>query len=210
MKSQDYLNPSMMLNPNTVDVYTAHRLRDQFLSGDNSAYSSIYELYSKDLYSFGLSFHVKTELIEDAIHDIFVEIYTHRHNLEKVDNLRFYFLAAFRNRLFFLLKKESNTLEITDKDTFGLEEKDSQQLLIEKEEDSENQQLVKRLLSELNQNQREAIYHRFVEGLSCEEVAIIMNINYQSAKNLIHRSIKKLKSVAAFTLLLILVFNLIS
>lgn len=200
MKSQDYLNLFMKLNNTTIDPLVIHRLRDEFLAGDDKAYSSIYELYARDLYAFGLSLRAKTELIEDAIHDIFVEIYTHRHNLEKVDNLKYYFMAAFRNRLFFLIKKESNTFEINERDIFGLEQKDHQELWIEKEDETEKQLLVKRLLSELNQNQREAIYHRFVEGLSCEEIASLMNINYQSAKNLIHRSIKKLKSVATFSL----------
>jgi len=206
MKSQDYLNLSMKFKNLPVESIAIHRLRDQFVAGDDSAYSSLYELYAKDLYAFGLSLRAKTELIEDAIHDIFVEIYTHRSNLEKVDNLKYYFLAAFRNRLFFLLKKESTTSGITELNTVGLVERDFQESWIEKEEDTEKQILVKRLLSELNQNQREALYHRFVEELSCEEIAALMNINYQSAKNLIHRSIKKLKSVAAFTLLLFILF----
>jgi len=202
MKSQDYLNLFMKFNKTTIDPFIINRLRDEFLAGDDRAYSSIYELYAKDLYAFGLSLRAKTELIEDAIHDIFVEIYIHRQNLEKVDNLKFYFIAAFRNRLFFLIKKDSNTFEITEKDTFGLQDKDHQQLWIEHEEDGERQLLVKKLLSELNQNQREAIYHRFVEGLSCEEIGTLMNINYQSAKNLIYRSIKKLRSVSTLNMLL--------
>jgi RNA polymerase sigma factor (sigma-70 family) len=206
MKSQDYLNLSMKFKNTILDPFVIYRLRDNFVGGDDSAYSTLYELYAKDLYAFGLSLRVKTELVEDAIHDIFVEIYTHRQNLEKVDNLKYYFLAAFRNRLFFLLKKDSKTFEITEKDEVNLQEKDFQETWIEKEEDTEKQILVKRLLSELNQNQREAIYHRFVEGLTCEEIATLMNINYQSAKNLIHRSIKKLKSVAAFTLLFFILF----
>ncbi len=182
-----------------MDSAAIHRLRDAFVAGDDRAYSSLYELYAKDLYAFGISLHAKTELIEDSIHDVFVEIYAHRHNLEKVDNLKYYFLAAFRNRLFFLLKKESNTFEITDKDTSGLKEKDFQEIWIETETTVEKELLVQRLLSELNQNQREVIYHRFVEGLSLEEISKLMNINYQSTKNLIYRAIKKLRSVAAFT-----------
>ena len=208
MKSQDYLDLSMKLKNTTFEPFAIHRLRDEFVAGDDTAYSTMNELYAKDLYAFGLSLRVKTELIEDAIHDIFVEIYSHRKNLENVDNLKYYFLAAFRNRLFFLLKKNSQTQEITEKDTVALREKDFEELWIEKEEDTEKQVLVKRLLSELNENQREAIYHRFVEGLSCEEIATLMNMNYQSAKNLIHRSIKKLKSVAAFTLLLLILLFL--
>ncbi|HEY5593324.1 MAG TPA: sigma-70 family RNA polymerase sigma factor [Paludibacter sp.] len=198
----------MKFKNKTVDSLAAPRFRDEFLAGNESAYSSIYELYARDLYAFGLSLRAKQELIEDAIHDIFVEIYTHRKNLEKVDNLKFYFLVAFRNRLFFLLKKESHTFEITEKDMLGLEEKNFLELWIENEDDTEKQLLVKRLLSELNKNQQEALYHRFVEGLSCDEIALLMNINYQSAKNLIHRSIKKLKSVAVFgiTLFILICF----
>jgi len=186
-----------------MDLSAIHRLRDEFVGGDDQAYSALYKLYAKDLYAFGLSLRAKTELIEDSIHDVFVEIFTHRQNLEKVDNLKYYFLAAFRNRLFFLIKKESKTFEISEKDTLGLEEKDFQEMWIEKETISEKEFLVQRLLSELNMNQREAIYHRFVEGLSLEEISILMNINYQSTKNLLHRSIQKLKSVAAFTFLFI-------
>ena len=208
MKSHAYLILSMKLKDQATDSYIGLKLRDEFLAGDDNAYSSIYKLYAKDLYSFGLSIHPNPGMIEDAIHDIFVEIYSNKQNLAKVENLKFYFMAAFRNRLFSLLKKQSFLVPIIDKETYELTERDCQEMWIEKESISEKELLVKNLLSELNQNQREAIYHRFVEGHSLEEIALLMNINYQSAKNLIHRSIKKLKSVATFASLLYLLFCL--
>jgi RNA polymerase sigma factor (sigma-70 family) len=204
MKSHDYLDLSMKYNHTALDPFEVNSIRDKFVEGDDNAYSTIYELYAKDLYAFGLSLRAKSEVIEDAIHDVFVEIYTHRQNLAKVDNIKFYFLTAFRNRLFFLLKKDAHTSELTESDTIELQEKDYQEIWIENENSTEKELLLKRLLSGLNQNQREAIYHRYVEGLSCEEIATLMNINYQSAKNLIHRAIKKLKAVAVLTVLLIL------
>ena len=206
MKSQEYLNLTMTLKSSTFDPYVIHQLRDEFVAGDDKAYSTLYNLFAKDLYAFGLSLRANTELIEDAIHDIFVDIYSHRQNLEKVDNLKFYFIAAFRNRLFYLIKKESRTTEITETNFQGLNERDYQEEWIERETETEKQVLLKKLFRELNEHQREALYHRFVEGLSCDEIAELMNINYQSAKNLIHRSIKKLKSVAAFSLMLLLLF----
>lgn len=181
------------------NTFNSSIMRDKFLAGDDNAYSEIYKFYAKDLYAFGLSLRVKTEIIEDAIHDIFVEIYSHRRNLENVDNLKYYFMAAFRNRLFFLLKKESNNSEIDEKKDYGLEEKDFQEIWIAQEEDVAKKELIDQLLAELSRNQQEAIYHRYVEGLSCDEIANLMHINYQSAKNLIHRAIKKMKSVASFT-----------
>lgn len=195
-----------MIKNQSVKPPDAHRLRDEFIAGDDSAYACIYNLYAKDLYAFGLSLRVSTCLIEDAIHDIFVDIYQHRKNLEKVDNLRFYFMAAFRNRLFNLLKKESRTFEIDDRNEHLINEevKDIQELWIENETQSEKELLINNLFSELNQHQREALYHRFVVGLSCEEVANIMNINYQSAKNLICRAIKKLRTVRSITYFIII------
>lgn len=205
------LNQIIVFKNQSTNPPDAHRLRDEFIAGDDRAYANIYRLYAKDLYAFGLSLKVSTCLIEDAIHDIFVDIYQHRQNLENVDNLKFYFVAAFRNRLFNLIKKESHTFEVTDKNEYLIndEDKDIQELWIEQETQSEKELLVRNLCSKLNQHQREALYHRFVVGLSCEEVADVMSINYQSAKNLIYRAIKKLRSVGTitfFTILLLCAF----
>ncbi|MDD4991841.1 MAG: sigma-70 family RNA polymerase sigma factor [Paludibacter sp.] len=193
----------MNLKNTALEPYEIHRLRDEFVSGDDNAYSIIYKLFSKDLYSYGLSFRVKNELIEDAIHDIFVEIYTHRYNLAKVENLKFYFMASFRNRLFYLIRKEPNNVEVTDQNLNFANEADIQELWINREVLSEKENLVKYLFSELNEHQREALHHRFVEGFSCEEVAELMNINYQSAKNLIHRAINKLRKIGRIVIMLI-------
>ncbi|MDP4239044.1 MAG: sigma-70 family RNA polymerase sigma factor [Bacteroidota bacterium] len=208
IKSQKYLNLIMTLKRTTFDLLAIRQLRDEFVEGDDKAYSILYNLFAKDLYAFGLSLKASTELVEDAIHDVFVEIYAHRQNLEKVDNLKYYFIAAFRNRLFYLIKKESKTTGITETNFQGLNERDFQEEWIEREIEDERQILLKRLFRELNEHQREALYHRFVEGLSCDEIADLMNINYQSAKNLILRAIKKLKSVAAFAIILLLLLRL--
>lgn len=193
----------------TIDPQSIYRLRDEFLAGSESAYSTIYKMYVNDLYAFGLSLRAKPELVEDAIHDIFVEIYTHRHYLQGVDNIKSYFITSFRNRLFLLMKKEINSGDYNENENYGLEEMDPEYQWIEKENANEKQLFVKQLYTELNPHQREALYHRFVEGLSVEEIAQIMKINYQSAKNLIHRSIKKLKKVSAFTFIVLLLLYLV-
>jgi RNA polymerase sigma factor (sigma-70 family) len=182
---------------------SVHDLRNRFLVGDDEAYAMIYRLYAKDLYSLGLSFHVKTELIEDAIQDVFVEIYANKKILVNVNNLKLYILRSFRNRLFYLVKKTSD-INIEDI-IYKEQEYDYQEQWIEKEEEEEKYLFVQSILSELNANQREAIHHRFIEGLSCEEVATVMNINYQSAKNLIHRAIKRLRLLTACLLSVVVI-----
>lgn len=184
-------------------------LRDRFVEGDDCAYAEIYRLYAKNLYAFGLSCHAKPELIEDAIHDIFVEIYGRREKLAHVHNLKLYLMVAFKNRLFYLLKKEEISVEITDKYSQFYAEKNYMDTLIEREESLvERELLVKRVMSELNQHQQEVIYHRFIEGFSLDEIALLMNINYQSVKNLLHRSIKKIRMMNPGGTVSLLVFLL--
>jgi len=199
-------NLGLIMNSEITNIENTEvlKLRDQFLAGDDQAYSHIYNIYARDLYAFGLSLNAPREFVEDAIHDIFVDLYTKKENLRHINNLKFYFFAAFRNRLFFLIK---NSNKIFD---FGMDalsdetDCDHESIWIEREIEEEKKAQVKNMLSNLNIHQREVIYHRYVEGLSCNEISQIMGINYQSVKNLIHRAIKKIKSLSKIEFNLVL------
>ncbi len=186
---------------NIFDHSDNHRLLHDFLEGDDGAFAKIYELYARDLYAFGLSLRAKPALIEDAVHDVFTDIYIRREKLAEIRNLKLYIMGAFRNRLFFLLKKEAVYTEMTDSDSHGQKERSNMETWMEKENIDEKELRVKRLMSELNIRQREVLYYRFVDGLSVEDIASLMGINYQSVKNLIHRAIKKLRALQMMILL---------
>ena len=65
---------------------------------------------------------------------------------------------------------------------------------------------IEKLLSLLTSRQREIIYYRFTQGMSMEEICGLMDLNYQSAQNLIQRSLKKVRqnydSIEVFLLIL--------
>lgn len=148
----------------------------------------MYKTYADNLYAYGLSFHSDIGMIEDAIHDVFIDIYTNERRFAHISNLRQYLIAAFRHRLLFLLQDNKRYVRMLN-DTFdSFVEKNSQEKWIENEEENEKKKKVKQLLSRLTQHQREAVHLRFIEGLSYDEIAEIMQINYLSVKTLIHRS----------------------
>jgi RNA polymerase sigma factor (sigma-70 family) len=168
-------------------------LRDRLVAGDDMAYEEIYRHFAKDIYSFGISLRAKPDIIEDAIHDIFVEMYSRREKLTGISNLKLYLLIAFKNRLFYLMKKEVISVEVSDRYAQFYTDIDFVDTWIEAESTSEREAMVKRLMSGLNVHQREVVYHRFVEGLSLDDIALLMNIKNQSVKNLLQRSIKKMQ-----------------
>ena len=49
------------------------------------------------------------------------------------------------------------------------------------------------LLNKLPKRQKEAIYLKYYSGLKATEIAEIMDINYQSVVNILHKAIKNLK-----------------
>src|SRR5688572_18364841 len=52
-----------------------------FKSGDWEAYTSLYHAYYRSLNNYGHKFTRDLNLIEDAIHDLFVTLWTNRDNL---------------------------------------------------------------------------------------------------------------------------------
>ncbi|WP_230372019.1 RNA polymerase sigma factor, partial [Bacteroides thetaiotaomicron] len=57
--------------------------------------------------------------------------------------------------------------------------------------------LVKRLLDQLSPRQREALTLYYIEEKKYEDICEIMNMNYQSVRNLMHRGLTKLRSLAS-------------
>ena len=77
---------------------------------------------------------------------------------------------------------------------------------INNEQYANQQKMINEILALLTPRQKEIIYYRFIQELSMDEICILMNLNYQSAQNLIQRSLKKVRqnydSIEVFLLIL--------
>lgn len=170
-------------------------LWQSFVEGDRRAYACIYEKYAKEMYRYCMHFTENEDQIEDAIHDLFVYIFTKRKNLKKVKNIKAFLFVSVRNEIFkkgrlanleFRLDAVSGRL-LTDGENMEME-------LIRQESRMETNSLLKELESLLTPREKEAIYYRFSQQLSFRYISEIMNIKEQSAKNLISNSIQKMRA----------------
>jgi len=190
-------------------------LRNKFLAGDDKAYADLYNLFAKELYAYGLFICNNKRITEDALQDVFTTLFANRNLLANVENVRYYFNSSFRNRIHYLLKKEGKKYDIEDNIIENLPDINSiniQEELIQNEETNQKETLVKKIFESLNDNQREVLYKRFIEGQSLDEIAATMHINYQSVKNLIQRSLTKIKNseIAHYISFSIIFFELLS
>ena len=65
--------------------------------------------------------------------------------------------------------------------------------LIYDEKELNRQKKLNQLLNDLPVRQKMVIQYRFIEGLKYEEIAQLMDMNYQSVHNLLQRALNKIR-----------------
>lgn len=185
----------------------------QFIGGDHKAYSWLYKTYIQVLYSYGTRFTSDHELIKDCIQEVFTTIWKNRNNLALPDNVKVYLMVSLKNSLIRHLYKNELFQKYDPDETiiFSLESTVEEEF-IENEESSHLQQKIKEIISILTPRQQEIIFYRFIQELSFDEICSLMDLNYQSAQNLIQRSLKKVRenyngSLTIFLLLFIALYK---
>lgn len=181
-----------------------------FMDGDSNAFSEIYKLSYKDLYSYGLSFKILEEQVRDIIQDLFIKLYTNPDFVKDTNTIKPFLLKAMRNACLNISKAGQKLLNMDSVESFEIKYSIKENLIENKEEEDHIKSVIDRILSQITPRQREIIYLRFLHQMEYEEVARIMNLSEQSARNLTHRAIEKIrKENSDYEFLLFIVFIII-
>lgn len=179
----------------TIAPTESNGLWSKLKQNDTTALEELYSLYINDLLNYGNKLTSETALLKDCIQDVFIELWKYRETIADVCNPKFYLLKSLRNKI--AKTTAAVPIFITNKNVDDLFEVAGTEMpdymLLQSEEELANAQLLKTLLNKLTVRQREAIYLHFYHNLSYEEMAHIMNMNYQSVLNLIQRALKTLR-----------------
>jgi RNA polymerase sigma factor (sigma-70 family) len=175
----------------------------QFISGDDKAYSILYERYVDILFSYGMGFTPNRELVKDCIQDIFIRIFSHRKHLKEIDNVKLYLFIALKNALFNYFKRDESFRQVYwDEVEFNAEEPvfdvafSVEDVIITGEEKEERTEQINRMiLGMLTSRQKEVIYYRYIEEMDLDMICELMKMNYQSVLNLMQRSIKRIRTL---------------
>lgn len=168
---------------------------NRFRQNDEEAFSILFTTYVDTLYCYGRKFVADGDFVKDCIQDLFVKLHNNRASLSATTNPKCYLMLSLKNMIFDALDKTRRMTYVSPDDLPFLA---AGYLANENhgEEDTETGQKMKAALDMLNPRQKEAIYLRFQLGLSYQEVSGLLSINYQSTRNLIHRSITRIRDVA--------------
>ena len=181
-----------------------HQLWEHLKAGSQEALKCIYDSHIESLLQYGCRFSHDRETVEDCLHDLFLYLWNNRKGLSPTDSIQRYLMVSLRRRIFQRLKGNYRSLD-EDHDSFHAEISIETQLILD-EETAEHQTAIKEAFDHLSDRQKEAIYLKYYQKLPYESICEIMNLNYQSARNLIFNGIQTMRKVMTFVLFQIILY----
>lgn len=162
-------------------------------------FNYLYRRHIDSLIAFGSRFTADSELLKDCIQDVFIKFYVKREVLSRsVKNIEDYLFMSLRNRITDEYRRRALLCddEISDSkmhlqaevDDFYSERIEQQQALYAG---------IERSFDRLSPRQQQIIHLHYIEQRDYSDICKIMGINYQSVRNLMHRSISRLREMTS-------------
>lgn len=187
---------------------TETQLWSKIKAGDVKALELLYNQHVNALYNYGNKIFQNSQLVEDSIHDLFLDIWNYRKNLSPIMHTRAYLYTSLRRKISRTVQK-NNFLPFDAKWDADL------QLLIGSHEDrviekdmlDEQTRKLRSHLNNLSPRQYEAIILKFYDKMSYEDIGALMEVNEQSVRNLIQRGLEKLRKYVRITISIFFIFQ---
>ncbi len=161
-------------------------------------FTQLYDKHIDSLFMFGNKFTADRELIKDCIQDVFVKLYNKRNELDNVGNIESYLYVSLRNRINDEFRRQTHLCddEITDQTMRGLTDYNEEYDIERIEEERNRNTAMQQYMNNLSPRQQQIIQLFYIEHHKYDDICRIMGINYQSVRNLMHRSMSRLKDMA--------------
>jgi RNA polymerase sigma factor (sigma-70 family) len=162
---------------------------NSFKNGDKDAFATLYYRYFGILIQNCFRYSKDLHLIEDCIHDLFVEIWHNKRNLATPDSVGAYLLCSTQRKIIRQIKKsrsitQSNEGLLLPDSIHSIEEK-----IIADQTRADRKQIVAAALNKLTKRQKEAVCFRYYDNLSYAEISGRMAISTDAVYNLVSKAL---------------------
>jgi RNA polymerase sigma-70 factor (ECF subfamily) len=178
-----------------------HELWQQMRAGDEQALAALFRRHYAMLYDYGLKLARQEELVKDGIQDVFAYLWEKRQTVAPADSVRAYLLVALRRHLLKALaqqdKRRASHQEFDrqqEHENFSCEE-----LLILQDTEAAERQALNDALQKIPSRMREALYLKTFDGLPYRDLAAIMQVSPQVARNYVSEAFSRLRAILSST-----------
>ena len=164
--------------------------------GDKQAFSALFLRNYTHLYNYGRKLYNESDIVEDAIQDVFATIWQTKERLSMVSSVKAYLIISLRRQLLRLLQKKRMEDPVGDgiKDIVPNIEFSVEEVVLNSAHDALHTSLVE-VLNQLPNQKKEVIYLYFYSGMDYEEIAQIMDLNIQTVRNYMSMALSRAKDI---------------
>jgi RNA polymerase sigma factor (sigma-70 family) len=170
---------------NSSNKNSQEHLWKLFIEGDMNSFHKVYDFHYQMMYNFGLRYINSTE-VKDCLQDTFLNIINYKDSLSEVTNVKAYLFKSLRNQIFKVKKLKKVEFDLTE-GVVAYEEDDSDKEKVLNE--------LKLLIEQLSPREKEIVYLKYFQGFNNFEISELLQIKYQTVRNILAVAIKKLRKL---------------
>lgn len=171
-------------------------LKTRIVKGDKDAFSLVFKKYYGKVCKFIMSMVKQKSLAEDLSQDIFVKLWARRRKLMSISSIDSYLFIMARNRTLDYFRKASRKKEcigVSEELLLSIASRDSSEQI----DNNSAIEAVKVAVNNLPPKRRDIFMMSRFDGLSNDEIAILMGVTRKTVENqlsLAGSQIKKLRN----------------
>lgn len=171
----------------TFELYSDLDLLERLKHDDVQAFEQIYRKYAPNLFQAAFNILKETAICEDIIQELFMTLWTKRHDLN-ISNLRPYLYKATRNNVLMVVRSNQVQVNIQTLEALTSHYSSSDDLMVR-----ELQHSLDQSLEQLPEKCRQIFQMSRFQQLSHKEIATQLNISVKTVENQIGIALKRLK-----------------
>jgi len=172
------------------DAAKEKRLLQGVRKGDKDSFSELFHIYYEDLCRFTLHYTGTTDVAEDIAQDVFLEIWQRRHILSIEGSIKSYLFKSARNSALNYIrhKKIANKWEQQVRRDKNRHRNNPENKIQNLETLMEIEKAIEEAIDQLPERRKLIFSLSRDEGLTYQEIAIVLNISVKTVETQIRRS----------------------
>jgi len=160
-----------------------------------TAFGQLFYEYYGSLILYGSTLTDRQPLVEDQVQELFIWLYRHPRRYHDIDNMEAYLFLSLKRNIIATLKREARGRKRGEDYSKLSKEpvKSSEELWVDDDDERKRAQRLADAVSRLPPRMREVIYLRYYRCLGYDEIATIMSVSTQVARNFAFRALKKMR-----------------
>ena len=176
----------MKIRRTKKNVEDQELLWHKFLDNDMDAFHEIYRENYQALFSYAMRFYYDKASAEDCLQSMFLNIFNSRIKLPSVKNVKAYLMKSLRNQILNSKRTKIDDFPLIKDSEFDFKKKGLNENVYKQ---------LKELINKLSPRERELVYLKYFHGLRSTEISTLLNIEYQTVRNILANAITKMRKL---------------